>query len=178
MTLANSGASSNPKSESNGPADAYSQRIVVPDIGQFLWCATPHDRRLQADNFPKPGPHHPVLVIKLFDEVNPPRVRYIPGTTTISDSSYGWEFFVEPADGKCFEISGLSKTTRFKADQVYELPFEDRFFPNAIDFDKCTDHFLARKSNCLMGVASRRIIARACQAYTYFFNYEQRRLRR
>lgn len=145
----------------------------TPSLGDILWCALPEKPR-DTSAPPVPGPPHPVLVIKIYDQCDPLEMLIVPASTKPANNPH-WEQFdviIASSDPINFPPSGLKTTTRFKGSSIDRLPFTEDLFPYAPDFSDPSG--LQRLPTAKLGAATEAIQQKARRAYEKFVAYVER----
>lgn len=104
-----------------------STSTAIPEVGSVYWCYAPYKPRdRNAPITPGPDPH-PVLVMSVYDEVDPPEVLIAPGTGTLGGAYSQFDFEVT-GDSSDAQAMGLTKSTRFKLSSIDRIPFSPNLF--------------------------------------------------
>lgn len=144
------------------------QEVYKPSPGDVLWCLAPYKPRdLNAPIVPGPVPH-PVLVLKVYDQMDPVELLIVPGTGT-TDGPRPWLDFEVNQSTPGFNEMGLTKPTRFKVSGIDRIPFRDDLFiiPKRMDRSK------PALTTCKIGYATNDVIKLARDRYERLIEHVQ-----
>lgn len=129
----------------------------LPLVGGVYWCLAPYKPRdIRAPISPGPVPH-PVLILKVYDQLSPVEVLIVPGTGTLGGPYAHLDFEVAGGSIEAKEM-GLTKSTRFKLSSIDRIPFSSNLF-----VPKVADMLGVEFSK--IGQAPQSVISRAVNGY-------------